>query len=165
MKISVGQKMPNSTLSYFGPDGVSQIELIDLLKGKKVVIFALPGAFTNTCSSKHLPGFIEKSARIKKEGVDEIICISVNDPFVMSKWGETTGAIDVGIKMLADPASDFTKSIGTESTVPPIGFFNRSKRCAFIVENQKIVYAYLDDASGVVTGSSAEAILLNLQDS
>ena len=165
MKISVGQKMPNSTLSYFGPDGVSQIELIDLLKGKKVVIFALPGAFTNTCSSKHLPGFIEKSARIKKEGVDEIICISVNDPFVMSKWGETTGAIDVGIKMLADPASDFTKSIGTEFTVPPIGFFNRSKRCAFIVENQKILYAYLDDASGVVTGSSAEAILLNLQDS
>ena len=165
MKISVGQKMPNSTLSYFGPDGVSQIELIDLLKGKKVVIFALPGAFTNTCSSKHLPGFIEKSARIKKEGVDEIICISVNDPFVMSKWGETTGAIGVGIKMLADPASDFTKSIGTEFTVPPIGFFNRSKRCAFIVENQKIVYAYLDDASGVVTGSSAEAILLNLQDS
>ena len=165
MKISVGQKMPNSTLSYFGPDGVSQIELIDLLKGKKVVIFALPGAFTNTCSSKHLPGFIEKSARIKKERVDEIICISVNDPFVMSKWGETTGAIDVGIKMLADPASDFTKSIGTEFTVPPIGFFNRSKRCAFIVENQKIVYAYLDDASGVVTGSSAEAILLNLQDS
>ena len=165
MKISVGQKMPNSTLSYFGPDGVSQIELIDLLKGKKVVIFALPGAFTNTCSSKHLPGFIEKSARIKKEGVDEIICISVNDPFVMSKWGETTGAIDVGIKMLADHASDFTKSIGTEFTVPPIGFFNRSKRCAFIVENQKIVYAYLDDASGVVTGSSAEAILLNLQDS
>jgi peroxiredoxin len=165
MKISVGQKMPNSTLSYFGPDGVSQIELIDLLKGKKVVIFALPGAFTNTCSSKHLPGFIEKSARIKKEGVNEIICISVNDPFVMSKWGETTGAIDVGIKMLADPASDFTKSIGTEFTVPPIGFFNRSKRCAFIVENQKIVYAYLDDASGVVTGSSAEAILLNLQDS
>ena len=165
MKISVGQKMPNSTLSYFGADGVSQIELIDLLKGKKVVIFALPGAFTNTCSSKHLPGFIEKSARIKKEGVDEIICISVNDPFVMSKWGETTGAVDVGIKMLADPASDFTKSIGTEFTVPPIGFFNRSKRCAFIVENQKIVYAYLDDASGVVTGSSAEAILLNLQDS
>ena len=165
MKISVGQKMPNSTLSYFGADGVSQIELIDLLKGKKVVIFALPGAFTNTCSSKHLPGFIEKSARIKKEGVDEIICISVNDPFVMSKWGETTGAIDVGIKMLADPASEFTKSIGTEFTVPPIGFFNRSKRCAFIVENQKIVYAYLDDASGVVTGSSAEAILLNLQDS
>ena len=165
MKISVGQKMPNSTLSYFGADGVSQIELIDLLKGKKVVIFALPGAFTNTCSSKHLPGFIEKSARIKKAAVDEIICISVNDPFVMSKWGETTGAIDVGIKMLADPASDFTKSIGTEFTVPPIGFFNRSKRCAFIVENQKIVYAYLDDASGVVTGSSAEAILLNLQDS
>ena len=165
MKISVGQKMPNSTLSYFGPDGVSQIELIDLLKGKKVVIFALPGAFTNTCSSKHLPGFIEQSARIKKEGVDEIICISVNDPFVMSKWGETTGAIDAGIKMLADPASDFAKSIGTEFTVPPIGFFNRSKRCAFIVENQKIVYAYLDDASGVVTGSSAEAILLNLQDS
>ena len=67
--------------------------------------------------------------------------------------------------MLADPASDFTKSIGTEFTVPPIGFFNRSQRCAFIVDNRKIVYAYLDDASGVVTGSSAEAVLLKLQDS
>ena len=97
--------------------------------------------------------------------MDEIICISVNDPFVMSKWGEITGANDAGIKMLADPASDFTKSIGTEFTVPPIGFFNRSKRCAFIVDNQEIVYAYLDDASGVVTGSSAEAVLLKLQDS
>ncbi len=165
MKISVGQKIPNATLSFFGSDGVSHIELTDLLKEKKVVIFALPGAFTNTCSSKHLPGFVEKSALIKNEGVDEIICISVNDPFVMSKWGETTGANDAGIKMLADPASDFTKSIGTEFTVPPIGFFNRSKRCAFIVDNQKIVYAYLDDASGVVTGSSAEAVLLKLQDS
>ena len=165
MKISVGQKIPNATLSYFGPDGVTHIELTDLLIEKRVVIFALPGAFTNTCSSKHLPGFIEKSSLIKKEGVNEIICISVNDPFVMSKWGETTGANDAGIKMLADPASDFTKSIGTEFTVPPIGFFNRSKRCAFIVDNQEIVYAYLDDASGVVTGSSAEAVLLKLQDS
>ena len=164
MKILVGQKMPNATLSYFGSDGVSYIELADLLEDKKAVIFALPGAFTNTCS-KHLPGFIEKSSLIKKEGVDEIICISVNDPFVMSKWGETTGANDAGIKMLADPASDFTKSIGTEFTVPPIGFFDRSKRCAFIVDNRKIVYAYLDDASGVVTGSSAEAVLLKLQDS
>ena len=122
MKILVGQKMPNATLSYFGSDGVSHIELTDLLEDKKAVIFALPGAFTNTCSSKHLPGFIEKSSLIKNEGVDEIICISVNDPFVMSKWGETTGANDAGIKMLADPASDFTKSIGTEFTVPPIGF-------------------------------------------
>ena len=83
----------------------------------------------------------------------------------MSKWGETTGASSAGIRMLSDPASDFTKSIGTEFSVPPIGFFNRSKRCAFIVENQTIVYAYLDDASGVVTGSSAEAVLLKLQDS
>ena len=165
MEISVGQKLPNATLSYFGSDGVSQIELAEFLKGKKVVIFALPGAFTNTCSSKHLPGFIEKSSLIKDKGVNEIICISVNDPFVMSKWGEITGASEAGIKMLADPASEFTKSIGTEFTVPPIGFYNRSKRCAFIVDNEKIVYAYLDDASGVVTGSSAEAILLKLQDS
>ena len=165
MKISVGQKIPNATLSYVGSDGVSHIELTDLLESKKVVIFALPGAYTNTCSSKHLPGFIEKSSLLRKEGVDDIICISVNDPFVMSKWGETTGASSAGIRMLADPASDFTKSIGTEFSVPPIGFFNRSKRCAFIVENQTIVYAYLDDASGVVTGSSAEAVLLTLQDS
>ena len=165
MNLKENDNIPNSEIFVLENGEPTKKNIEEFLRSKKVVIFALPGAFTNTCSSKHLPGFIEKSARIKKEGVDEIICISVNDPFVMSKWGEATGAIDVGIKMLADPASDFTKSIGTEFTVPPIGFFNRSKRCAFIVENQKIVYAYLDDASGVVTGSSAEAILLNLQDS
>ena len=87
MKISVGQKIPNATLSYVGSDGVSHIELTDLLESKKVVIFALPGAYTNTCSSKHLPGFIEKSSLLRKEGVDDIICISVNDPNVMKAWG------------------------------------------------------------------------------
>ena len=165
MSTNIGNNFPSGIFLIKDSEGVKEVKTDDYFKSNKVVLFALPGAFTNTCSSKHLPGFIEKSSLIKNEGVDEIICISVNDPFVMSKWGETTGANDAGIKMLADPASDFTKSIGTEFTVPPIGFFDRSKRCAFIVDNQKIVYAYLDDASGVVTGSSAEAVLLKLQDS
>ena len=130
-------------------DGVSPSELTDLLEDKKAVIL-LYLELLQILVVVAPSGFIESSL-IKNEGVDEIICISVNDPFVMSKWGETTGAIDAGIKMLADPASDFTKSIGTEFTVPPIGFFDRSKRCAFIVHNQTIVYAYLDDTSGVVT--------------
>ena len=113
MEISVGQTIPNATLSYFGSDGVSHIELNDLLKDKKVVIFALPGAFTNTCSSKHLPGFIEKSSLIKKEGVDDIICISVNDPFVMDAWGKSQNVTDK-IVMMADPFLSFTKSIGAD---------------------------------------------------
>jgi len=165
MKIKENDNLPNSEIFVLQDGEPVKKNIEDFFKDKKVVIFGLPGAYTSVCSAKHLPGYIKMHDQYKEKGIDHIICISVNDPFVMSKWGETTGASSAGIRMLADPASDFTKSIGTEFTVPPIGFFNRSKRCAFIVENQTIVYAYLDDASGVVTGSSAEAVLLKLQDS
>ena len=155
MKISVGQKIPNATLSYVGSDGVSHIELNDLLESKKVVIFALPGAYTNTCSSKHLPGFIEKSSLLREEGVDDIICISVNDPFVMNAWGKQN---DVGEKivMMGDPFLNFTKEIGADVDKSGRGLGIRSNRYTMFVDNMKVIKLQEEADTGSCEISAAE---------
>jgi peroxiredoxin len=133
--IEVGQKLPNATLTMMGPDGLQQIDLARRLKGRRVIIFGLPGAFTPTCSSAHLPSFMRTKPQFDAKGVDEIICLSVNDPHVMRAWGETSGGAAAGITFLADQASEFTKAIGMEFTAPPAGFFDRSKRYSMFVED------------------------------
>ena len=133
--IEVGQKLPNATLTMMGPDGVQQVDLASRLKGRRVIIFGLPGAFTPTCSSAHLPSFMRTKPQFDAKGVDEIICLSVNDPHVMRAWGETSGGAAVGITFLADQASEFTKAIGMDFTAPPAGFFDRSKRYSMFVED------------------------------
>ena len=133
--IEVGQKLPNATLTMMGPDGVQQVDLASRLKGRRVIIFGLPGAFTPTCSSAHLPSFMRTKPQFDAKGVDEIICLSVNDPHVMRAWGETSGGAAAGITFLADQASEFTKSIGMEFSAPPAGFFDRSKRYSMFVED------------------------------
>jgi peroxiredoxin len=133
--IEVGQKLPNATLTMMGPDGVQQVDLASRLKGRRVIIFGLPGAFTPTCSSAHLPSFMRTKPQFDAKGVDEIICQSVNDPHVMRAWGETSGGAAAGITFLADQASEFTKAIGMEFSAPPAGFFDRSKRYSMFVED------------------------------
>ena len=133
--IEVGQKLPNATLTMMGPDGVQQVDLATRLKGRRVIIFGVPGAFTPTCSSAHLPSFMRTKPQFDAKGVDEIICLSVNDPHVMRAWGETSGGAAAGITFLADQASEFTKAIGMEFTAPPAGFFDRSKRYSMFVED------------------------------
>jgi len=133
--IEVGQRLPNATLTMMGPDGVQQVDLASRLKGRRVIIFGLPGAFTPTCSSAHLPSFMRTKPQFDAKGVDEIICLSVNDPHVMRAWGETSGGAAAGITFLADQAAEFTKAIGMEFTAPPAGFFDRSKRYSMFVED------------------------------
>jgi peroxiredoxin len=133
--IEVGQKLPNATLTMMGPEGLQQVDLASRLKGRRVIIFGLPGAFTPTCSSAHLPSFMRTKPQFDAKGVDEIICLSVNDPHVMRAWGETSGGAAAGITFLADQASEFTKAIGMEFTAPPAGFFDRSKRYSMFVED------------------------------
>ena len=133
--IEVGQKLPNATLTMMGPDGVQQVDLASRLKGRRVIIFGLPGAFTPTCSSAHLPSFMRTKPQFDAKGVDEIICLSVNDPHVMRAWGETSGGAAAGITFLADQASEFTKAIGMEFSASPAGFFDRSKRYSMFVED------------------------------
>ncbi len=118
MSISTGDKLPAATLTQMGADGPEQVQLSDKLSGRKVVIFAVPGAFTPTCHSAHVPSFIRIKDDLAAKGVDEMICISVNDPFVMGTWGEATGATAAGIAMLGDAESSFTKAIGMDFTAP-----------------------------------------------
>ena len=128
MTIEIGAKLPEATLLKMGEAGAETVNLADRLKGRKVVIFGLPGAYTSTCSTAHVPSFIRTAGKLAEKGVDEIICVSVNDPFVMKAWGEATGATAAGITMLADADSSFSKAVGQTFDVPHLGFFARSKR-------------------------------------
>jgi peroxiredoxin (alkyl hydroperoxide reductase subunit C) len=142
------------------PDGPKETSTDDVFKGKKVVMFAVPGAFTPTCSAKHLPGFIQKADQIKAKGVDTIACISVNDGFVMKAWGENQGAGDAVI-MLADGAAAFAKAVGLELDLIARGMGVRSQRYALIAEDGKVTHLGVE-APGGFEVSSAEAILAAL---
>lgn len=135
MTISVGTRLPEATLLLSGPEGPVSVVLGEKLKGRKVVIFGLPGAYTGTCSTAHVPSFIRTAGKLAEKGVDEIICVSVNDPFVMKAWGEATGAIAAGITMLGDADSSFTKAIGMDFSTPQSGFFGRSRRYSLLAED------------------------------
>ena len=134
MTIKAGDKIPSVTLKRLGADGMEEVSTDDLFSGKKVVMFGLPGAFTPTCSAKHLPGFIEKADQISAKGVDSIICMSVNDPFVMKAWGDQQGAGDK-VAMLPDGNGELTKAMGLELDVSAVGLGSRSHRFAMVVDN------------------------------
>ena len=159
MTISVGQTLPDASLIKMGEGGAEAVTVHDLSKGRKVVIFAVPGAFTPTCSSAHVPSFMRTQAKFAEKGVDEIICVSVNDPFVMRAWGEATGASEAGITMLADPESTFTKGMGLAFDAPPVGLMARSKRYALYAEDGVIKQLHLEQSTGTCEISGGEALL------
>jgi peroxiredoxin len=154
MAIKEGDKIPNVKVKA---TDMSDITTDTLFSGKKVVLFAVPGAFTPTCSNKHLPGFIEKADEIRKKGVDDIICMSVNDAFVMKAWGEERGAGDK-VRLIADGNGELTKALGLDFDGSGIGFGLRSQRFAAVVQNG-VVKKLAVDAGGKFEVSSAEAIL------
>ncbi|XP_062117503.1 peroxiredoxin-2E, chloroplastic [Humulus lupulus] len=158
--ISVGDKLPESTLSYLDAAGeVQTVTVSDLTKGKKAVLFAVPGAFTPTCSQKHLPGFVEKSAELKSKGVETIACISVNDAFVMKAWKEDLKVNDE-VLLLSDGNGDFTRAIGAELDLSdkPVGLGVRSRRYALLAEDGVVKVLNLEEG-GAFTFSSADDIL------
>ncbi|OIT08412.1 PREDICTED: peroxiredoxin-2E-2, chloroplastic-like [Nicotiana attenuata] len=161
--ISVGDTLPNSTLSYFdSSDELKTLSISDLTNGKKVVLLAVPGAFTPTCSQKHLPGFVEKSKELKSKGVDTIACISVNDAFVMKSWKENL-KINDEVLLLSDGNLEFTKAIGCELDLSdkPIGLGVRSRRYAMLVDDGVVKVLNLEEG-GAFNVSSAEDILKTL---
>jgi len=157
MSIKVGDKIPSVSLKYMDKDGMQTVKTDDLFKGKKVVLFALPGAFTPTCSAKHLPGFVQNADAIKKKGVDAIACLSVNDAFVMDAWGK---AQNVGEKvmMLADGNADFSKAVGLTMDGTGYGMGTRASRYAMVVDNG-VVKTLNVEAPGAFEVSSAEAVM------
>ena len=159
MSIQPGDRLPEATLIRMGADGPEQVKISDLTKGRKVVIFAVPGAFTPTCHSAHMPSFIRTKEDFAGKGVDEIICVSVNDPFVMKAWGEATGAEDAGIALLADPQSEFTTAIGMNFDAPPAGLMARSARYAMLVEDGEVKVLNAEDNPGQCETSAGEGLL------
>lgn len=159
MTISVGSKLPAATLQQFGANGPEVVDLATKLAGRKVVIFGLPGAFTGTCTTAHLPSFIRTRDKFAAKGVDEVICVAVNDAFVMKAWGESTGATAGGITLLADVDSAFTKAIGMEFTAAAVGFFDRSKRYALYAEDGVVKVLNHGQETSACEISGGEALL------
>ena len=158
MTLTIGDSLPDATLCYWGEDGPATVQLSEKLAGRKVVLFALPGAFTGTCSTSHLPSFMRTAEAFKAKGVEEIICLSVNDPFVLGAWTEQTGATAAGITLLGDADGSFTKAIGMDFTAPPIGLIGRSNRYAALIEDGKITAISIDEP-GVCDISTGERFL------
>lgn len=158
MSLSKGDRLPEAILSRWGEKGPETVALSDLLAGRKVVVFALPGAFTGTCSTAHLPSFIRTAEAFRDKGVQDILCISVNDPFVLHAWDEATGASKGGVALLGDPDASMTQALGMAFTAPHIGLVNRSNRWAAVVEDG-VVVALNVDQPGVCDRSTGEALL------
>ena len=159
MTIAVGDTLPDVKLVKATEAGPEAVQAADYFKGKKVALFSVPGAFTPTCSAKHLPGFVEKAADLKAKGVDEIVCTAVNDPFVMKAWGDSTGGAAAGISFLADGDASFTKAVGMEFTVPAIGFHDRSKRYALQAVDGVVKVLHAEENAGQCDISGGEAML------
>jgi glutaredoxin/glutathione-dependent peroxiredoxin len=157
MTIKVGDTVPAVKLKQMTPEGMKDVDTGEFFKGKKVVLFALPGAFTPTCSAKHLPGFVEKAAELRAKGVDAVACLSVNDAFVMSAWGKQQNA-DGKVQMLADGNGDFTRAVGLEMDGSGYGLGKRSQRYAMIVQDG-VVKALNVEKPGGFEVSSADAVL------
>jgi peroxiredoxin len=135
MSISEGARLPDAALVKLGPNGPETVSVSALTAGRKVVIFAVPGAFTPTCHAAHLPGFIAVKDQLAAKGIDEVVCISVNDAHVMRAWGEVTGAAAAGITLLADGMGEFAEKMGMTFDAAVVGMKGRSKRYAMMVED------------------------------
>ena len=159
MAISEGARLPEATLVRMGADGPESVELSSLTKGRRVALFAVPGAFTPTCSQSHMPSFVRNMDALKNKGVDEVICVSVNDPFVLKAWGEDTGGTEAGITILGDPESQFTKAVGMDFDAPPAGLIGRSKRYAMFVEDGEVKVLHVEDSPGTCDVSGGEAMV------
>ncbi|WP_071796091.1 peroxiredoxin [Natronohydrobacter thiooxidans] len=162
MTITTGDTLPEATLLRSGSDGPQEVALSSLTKGRKVVIFALPGAFSGTCSTAHMPSFIRNRDAFAAKGVDEIICIAVNDPFVLSAWDEATGAGKAGVTLLADAGAEFTRAVGMDFSAPAVGLISRSKRYAMLVEDGKVAILQAEENPGVCDVSGGEALLASM---
>lgn len=157
MTIKVGDTLPSSTFVKMTENGPEQVQSDEYFKGRKIALFSVPGAFTPTCSAKHLPGFLEKAADLKAKGVDEIACTAVNDAFVMSAWSKNAGAGDK-VTMLADGNGAFAKAVGLEMDGSKFGMGTRGQRFSMVV-NDGVVEQLNVEAPGEFRVSSADHLL------
>ncbi|MEX2524254.1 MAG: peroxiredoxin [Gammaproteobacteria bacterium] len=161
MAIKVGDKLPDGRFTVMNDDGPGSLTTDDLFTGKKVVLFAVPGAFTPTCSNDHLPGFIEKADEIRGKGIDIIACMAVNDVFVMDAWGKDSGAGDK-VMLLADGNGDYAKAMGLDFDGSGFGLGTRCQRFAMVVDDGVVSELLLEENPGELKASSADKVLSKL---
>lgn len=161
MTIKTGDKVPAGTFTIMKKDGPGALSTDELFKGKKVVLFSVPGAFTPTCSREHLPGFVKQTEALKKKGIDTVACMAVNDVFVMDAWGRQTGAGDK-VLMLADGNGDYAKALGLTLDATGFGMGQRGLRYSMLVDNGVVKQLNLEESAGQCKTSSADHILSKL---
>lgn len=160
MAIEVGQRLPEGVLTRLGPGGRPEpVPTGPIFAGRRVVLFGLPGAFTGTCSTAHLPSYMRVMDRLRAKGVDEVVCLSGNDAWVMAAWGEATGATAAGVTLLGDPSGDWIAALGQAFDAPPVGFFRRSTRFSALVEDGVVRLWHEEAGPGVCEATAGEAML------
>lgn len=159
MTITVGDRLPNVTLVKVTPEGPDQVDVDAFFAGRTVALFAVPGAFTPTCSAQHLPGFVAQADALKAKGVDEIACTAVNDAFVLGAWAKSVGAD--AVTMLADGNGDFARAIGLDSDASRFGMGVRSRRYAMLVKDGVVAQVNVDEP-GAFKVSTAEHLLAQM---
>ena len=158
MTINVGDRIPSVTLKQLTSEGVKEFTTDEIFRGQRVVLIAVPGAFTPACSQRHLPGYVDKATDIKAKGIDEIACVAVNDAFVMGAWGRDQKA-EGKVRMLADGSGDFTRALGLELDLSKGGLGMRSKRYSMLVDDGVVKSLNVEQQPGQVDLSGAEAML------
>ncbi len=159
MTISVGDTLPDATFLQMGANGPEPVALAPRLKGRKVVIFAVPAAYSGTCTTAHVPSFMRTKPQFEAKGVSEIICVAVNDPYVMQAWGESTGATAAGLTMLSDADGSFAEALGLSFSNPATGLLNRSRRYSMLVDDGVVKVLRREVKGGTCEISGGEALL------
>lgn len=158
MSIAVGDSLPEAIFRVLGAEGIDKLTTAEIFGGKKVVLFAVPGAYTPTCHLKHLPGFIDNLAAFKAKGVDTVACVAVNDPFVLDAWAKATGGKGK-LTFLSDGNGEFTTKLGLDFDGSAVGLGTRSKRYAMLVDDGVVKLLNIEESPGIADASTAEKLL------
>lgn len=159
MSMKIGDRIPHTTLLVMEDGQPKQVDSHELLGQGRAVVFAMPGAFTGTCSKLHIPSVVRNAEAMRAKGIDTVAILAVNDPFAMSAWGDANGADTAGVEMLADPQAAWSEAVGLTFSVPERGLINRSARYAMVIEEGVITRMEVDEAGPVCTISSGDAVL------
>ena len=159
MAISEGDRLPEATLLKVGDAGPEEVRLADVTAGRRIVLIGMPGAFTSTCTEEHMPSFVRTADAFAGKGVDEIVCVVVNDPFVAKAWAAASGAEGAGITVLSDASGAYTKALGLDFDAPPAGFYGRAIRHAMVVRDGTVEVLQVEEGRGVCDLTAGETLL------